>query len=202
MKSIYSFILSSVILTSLSGCEPFAIASTAVVGTTLAEERSAGDKVDDNIIQLKIKEKYTQAETREILLRVSVSVMEGRVMLTGSVSEQKYSDSASDIAWKTRGVKEVINEIEVGEKEPKDRAKDLFISSTISSKLLFEKDLKSLNYIVDVNDQVVFLLGIAQNKNELNRALKIASEVKGVQKVVNHVILKNDPRRTANQTGR
>jgi len=121
--------------------------------------------------------------------------MEGRVMLTGSVQGEQYKTQASELTWNVRGVKEVINEIEVDKKELSDRAKDMFIASTVRSKLLLEKDLRSINYVVDVNHGIVFLLGIAQDNNELSRALKIASMVKGVQKVVNHVIIKDDPRR-------
>ena len=116
-------------------------------------------------------------------------------MLTGSVQGEQYKTQASELTWNVRGVKEVINEIEVDKKELSDRAKDMFIASTVRSKLLLEKDLRSINYVVDVNHGIVFLLGIAQDNNELSRALKIASMVKGVQKVVNHVIIKDDPRR-------
>jgi osmotically-inducible protein OsmY len=44
---------------------------------------------------------------------------------------------------------------------------------------------------------VVYLLGVAQDQNELNRAIKAAGSIKGVRKIVNHVIMKNDPRRNA-----
>lgn len=191
-----SWLLVATSLVALSACEPLTLASTAVIGVGMTEERSAGDKIDDNIIQLKIKEKYLQAEASEILSRVSVSCMEGRVLLSGSVGDFKYSQEAEKLAWQTRNVREVINEIEVGNKTPKDRAQDLFIISAINSKLLLEQDLKSSNYIVDANDGVAFLLGIAQDDLEMRKAMKIASQVKGVKKVVNHVILKSDSRRS------
>jgi osmotically-inducible protein OsmY len=182
-------------LMGISGCMPLAAISTGIVGTTIAEERTAGDKLNDSIITVKIKDHYTQTEISEMLSRISVHSMEGRVLLTGSVTDKKYAAEAAKIAWKVKGVREVINEVEINSKDIKDRAKDLFIESTIESKLLFEKDLSSINYVVDVNNGVVYLLGIAQNDDELKRALQIARSTKGVKKVVNHVIMKDDPRR-------
>lgn len=194
MKIIFNLLI-AIVLLNTSGCVPLTAISTTMVGTTIAEERTAGDKLNDSIITIKIKDHYTQTEVSEMLSRISVNSMEGRVLLTGSVINKKYSEEAAKMAWQVKGVKEVINEIEINNKGMKDRAKDLFIESTIESKLLLEKDLSSINYIVDVNNGVAYLLGIAQNEDELKRSLQIARSTKGVRKVVNHVILKNDPRR-------
>ncbi len=179
----------------LTSCMEVAAVSSAVVGTTIAEERSAGDRMDDTVIMMKIKEAFLQKDFNEMLGRISVISHEGRVLLTGSVTDQKYADEAVKMAWEIRGVKEVLNELETSQKDLKDYTKDSFIANTIRSKLLLEKDLRSVNYSVDVNNSVAFLIGVAQNQNELDRALKIASSVKGVRKVVNYVILKDDPRR-------
>ncbi len=190
-------ILAAAVLLPISACVPFAAAGTAVVGTTIAEERSVGDKIDDNIIEIKVKEAYLQNETSEMFERISVNAIEGRVLLTGSVKSVQYRIGAEELAWKISGVKEVINEIVIDKKELSDHAKDMWIASAVRSKLLFEKDLRSINYLVDVNNGTVFLLGLAQDEGELNRAIKIASTVKGVKNVVNHVILVDDPRRNA-----
>jgi osmotically-inducible protein OsmY len=89
----------------------------------------------------------------------------------------------------------VLNEIETSPKDIKDYTKDTLIANTVRSKLLFEKDLRSVNYSVDVNNGAVYLIGVAQNQAELDKALKITSSAKGVKRVVNYVILKDDPRR-------
>lgn len=183
------------ILLLLASCAPIVAATSVAVGTTAADERSAGTVVDDNIIMMKIKEDLLQEDLDEMLTKIAVTVTEGRVMFTGSVSEEKYAKQAVGFAWKTNGVKEVINELVVSKKEIKDTAKDTFIANSVRSRLLLEKDLRSVNYAVEANNSVVYLLGIAQDEDERKRALKIASSVKGVRKVVNHVILKSDKRR-------
>ena len=179
----------------LPSCTPVTAVSSTVAGITVAKESSAGTVLDDTIITANIKNDFVQTEVNELLSRISVNTNEGRVMLTGSVNDRKYAVEAIKIAWNTKGVKEVINEVEISQKGPETRAKDAFIEAQIKGKYLVEKNLASVNYTVDVNNAKVYVLGIAQSQNELSRALTIASEVNGVEKVVSHVTLKDDPRR-------
>lgn len=194
-KYVFSALMLAAIPVITTGCLPTVMASTAVVGTTIVEDRTAGDKLDDNIISVKIKDSFIREDLEEIMAKVTVSVYEGRVMLTGSVTKEEYSHKAVDMSWKVLGVKEVINEIQVATREMKDLAKDTFIANTVRSKLLLEKNLKSVNYIVDAQAGVVYLLGLAQDDAELRKAIDIARGVKGVRQVVSHVLMKNDPRR-------
>lgn len=180
---------------SVTGCFPAFVGGTALIGSTIAEERSTGDQIDDNLIMVKIKDQYAQYDITEVFERVSVTVFEGRVLLTGSVTTHEFQEQAGQLAWKVSGVKEVINEIEVSDKELTDRAKDAWISSAIRSKLLIAKGVNSLNFAVDTNNQVVFLIGIAQNEEELETVLNTAASIKGVKRVVSHITMKNDPRR-------
>lgn len=188
-------LIAGILVLNITACVPMVGVGSTIVGTTIVQERSAGDKLDDELIMLKIKESYTQTEFNELLGRVSVNVFEGRVLLTGSVRDKKYLDKAVDIAWKIRGVKEVLNELVISQKEFKDHAKDALIANTIRSKLLLEKEFSSLNYTVDVNEGVVYLLGVSQTSLESRKAIEIARSVKGVKQVVNYVIPKDDPRR-------
>ena len=193
-RILYIAILSFYVL-SISGCL-FAGSFAAVqTGTVIAQEKSAGSAVDDTVITSKIKSEFAQKAFGNLFSRISVNVSESRVMLTGSVTDESYIQQAESIAWKVLGVKEVINELIVSDKALKDRAKDAWISTQIKAKFLLQKHFDSLNYVPDVNNQIVYLLGIAQNQEELDTALEIASSIKGVEKVVNHVILKSDARR-------
>lgn len=188
-------LIAGILVLTLTSCAPIVGVSSAIVGTTIAQERTAGDKLDDELIVLKIKEAYTQTEFNELLGRISVNAFESRVLLTGSVKDQKYLDKAVELAWKVRGVKEILNELVISQKEFKDHAKDSLIANTVRSKFLLEKDFNSLNYTVDVNEGVVYLLGVSQNSLEARKAIEIARSVKGAKQVVNYVISKDDPRR-------
>ncbi len=179
----------------LNGCAVVAPLSVATTGMVATDERSMGSIVDDKTIANRIRYELSQVDWYKAFGAINVNVFEGRALLTGSVSEQKYIDDAIRIAWSVRGVHEVINEIQIASRKLLDSTKDVWIANEIRTKFLLEKNFMSSNYVVDVNHSVVYLLGIAQSKVELDKALLITSGIGGVSKVISHVILKDDPRR-------
>jgi osmotically-inducible protein OsmY len=62
---------------------------------------------------------------------------------------------------------------------------------------MFDGAVKNINYTVDVENGVVYLMGIAQDQDELDRVIATARDISDVKKVVNHVLLKSDPRRNS-----
>ena len=183
-----------------TGCAPVIIPTgVASTGVIVSQERSVNDNVRDKTILTKIKGYYAYHNINDVLLKVNVNVFEGRVMLTGSVISEIYVRQAEEWIWSINGVKEVINEIVV---EPnyaiQHTVEDKWIESQIDTKLFLEKSIQTANYIVKVNSSIVYLLGVAQNEKELNSVLRIVSRTNGVKKVVNHVMLKTDPRRCTN----
>ncbi len=180
----------------LSGCVQAILATVAEVGLSVAQERTVGDAVDDAGIMLQIKEAYLQKDVNELTTAVSIEVIEGRVFLTGSVHDPATRINAVRLAWQPKGVKEVINEIQVSKNRGlKQIAKDNGISSQISGKMLLNEDIKSINYSIETVNQIVYVMGIAQNADESELVTDIARTVKGVKRVVSHVRLKDDPLR-------
>ena len=191
--SITALIISSTLLNT--GCGVLIpVAATTTAGMVALDERSSGELIDDNVIITKVKSEFSKNNASNLLTKIGVNSYEGRVMLTGTLKDEEYVDEAAKRAWAVHGVKEVINELVVAP-TPKNKANDIWISSQIKTKFLLEKHFDSLNYQYDVNDAIVYLLGVAQDQDELERALKICSNINGVTKVVNHVILKSDERR-------
>lgn len=171
-------------------------AGAGATGYSVAQERSAGDTIDDITIRTKINSLYIQKDVNDLYAGVSIEVNEGRVLLTGNVENPDSKVEAVRLAWQPQGVKEVINEIEVRNKTSlRNDAKDAWITTQVKSKLLLEKNVRSINYNVETVNAVVYLIGIAQDENELDVATVVASKVKGVKKVVSHVRLKEDPLR-------
>ena len=126
----------------------------------------------------------------------NVKVVEGRVALTGKVKTADTSVDAVRIAWQPDGVKEVINEIQVVENPSlKEIWQSKWIKTQSIAKITATKDVRSLNYSLEVVNGIVYLMGIAQDIDELNTVTNQISTIKGVKKVVSHVRLKNDPRR-------
>ena len=72
-----------------------------------------------------------------------------------------------------------------------DYADDLVMKTKIKAKLLINKDIFNLNYSVEVVNGVVYLIGIAQNKDELDRVINISENTYGVKNVISYVRLKD-----------
>lgn len=198
-RSAYSFFATAAMLMavpSLSGCVPVVAGGVAATGVGVAQERSIGSAIDDTTISTAIRSNFTQNNFNELLVGIGVEVLEGRVLLTGKTSSQPVADEAVRLAWQVKGVKEVINEIQVGQGYGAQKlAQDGWITTQIRSRMALEKNLRSINYKVETVNGVVYVLGIAQNAQEMNKALHIARTTKYVQRVVSHVILRGDPRR-------
>jgi osmotically-inducible protein OsmY len=194
MQNIFLIFL-IVIETTLSGCAALLPISVAGTAAFVSDERSLGKIIDDKLIYTNITSELSKKGGGQMFMAVNVTVLEGRVLLTGNVGSKTHIDEAVKTAWSVHGVKEVINCLLVNMKPIGNSANDILIEKAIESRLLLEKKLMSTNYKVIVNNNEAYILGIAQSEEEMNKVLHIASNSKGVSKVVNYIILKNDIRR-------
>ena len=100
------------------------------------------------------------------------------------------------ITWSIEGVREVINQIEISNRGGFiDFARDAWITTKLTVKLTVDSQIKAINYSIDTVDGHVFIMGIAQNQDELNRVQSHAQDVSYVRRVTSHAVLKNDPSR-------
>ena len=181
----------------LSGCAGLLVGVAATAGLEIAKERSVGDAVDDLTIRTELNQLFFE-ENYELFQEVSFGVIEGRVLLKGSVPTPEDRIRALRLAWQAGGVREVINEIQVNDESGfLDYARDTWISAQLKGKLLLDTDVLSINYSIETVNGTVYLLGIAQNDAELARVTAHAHSIADVKRVVSHVVLKDDPRRPA-----
>ena len=180
----------------LSGCAGAVIGAGATTATAAAEERGLEGAVDDAKIRAEINHLWFQRDI-EMYRQVTLTIKEGRVLLTGTVPNADARVEAVRLAWQPAGVREVLNEIKVTGEDSSGGSglSDFAISQKMKTKLLFDKEVRNINYTVDVNESVIYLMGIAQSEAELERVIAYARDISGVRGVVNHVRLKNDPRR-------
>ncbi len=196
MKKNISFLCFVVfILGAVSGCGVVGPLVVATTGAVLSDERSIGAMIDDKILLRKVKAAYSSSGIEDLKTHVKILVVEGRVLLVGNVAKESYAEDAVRLAWEVRGVKDVMNEIQCDKRTVLEEASDIWIVGQINSKLTVERNILSTNYKVAANKGVVYLLGIAQNQEELEHVLRVLSTVNGVKKIVNYVILKDDPKR-------
>jgi len=180
---------------SLSACAGVVVGGAATVGVAAVQERSVGDAVDDASIEFRVKDKFLE-QSDKLFTRVSVDSVEGRVLLSGTVESPDDRVDVARMTWQVEGVKEVFNEVEVRDRGGLiDYFKDVRIANELRLKMLTDKEISALNYSVETVNSVIYLMGIAQNQPELERVTGHASNIKGVERVVSFVVLKDDPRR-------
>ncbi|MFK7942257.1 MAG: BON domain-containing protein [Paracoccaceae bacterium] len=178
-----------------------AIGTGAVVTRTVLEERSTMAALQDAEIQISLNNRFLN-NSAELFDDVSTSVIEGRVVLKGSVPRREHKITATRLTWETPGVSNVTDELTVkGDSSAADYVEDAWISNQIRVGLLADSDVSSVNYNVETVDRVVHLTGLARSRRELGRVIDRAAGIAGVERVVSHVLTIDDPRRQVTSAG-
>ena len=194
-----SFIFSSFLLISsalaLSGCVNAAIGIGTAAVAASTTEKGFSTSVSDSVIQTKLSDSFIQT-SQSIFLNVETSVNDGSVLLTGKLKTQEEKITATRLSWEIRGVREVINEIQLSEASSfKSSAKDLAASAQLRAALIRDADISSLNFSIDVVNGIVYLSGVAENEEERERVVTHAQELRFVKQVVSYIILIYDRRK-------
>jgi len=184
--SLLSFIFIS---SFLSGCTAL-VGAGATVGVAAVQERGVKGRAKDLKIEALVLEKFVKAGIKLIAV-IGAEVYEGRVLLTGASKNTKITDKAVKLAWSVEGVKDVINEIQVGKSSGiANMAQDSWITAQLKSNITFDSNIYSINYTIETVNGTIYLIGIAQNKKELERVKQYAANIKFVQNIISHVRIK------------
>lgn len=182
------------ILLSLPGCMTAAVTAGTSAGVAAAEERSISDNATDQRIRLEISNLWFKKSV-EIFRKLDLTVNEGKVLITGKVQKLEDKMTAVQLAWDVPGVRQVIDEIQVGSSSGvSGYAKDSWIVLSLRTSMIADKQIVSINYTIDSVDGKVYLMGIAQNNEERQRLINLARNVSGVRDVVSYVRLRTEGR--------
>ena len=174
----------------LGGCGVLVVGGAAVGATVVAQDRPVKEAFSDTAIQASVDRKLLEFSV-DIFQKVDVSVVEGRVLLTGLVPKPQNRLDAARLAWQADGVSEVINEIEIKDKSGlSDAARDTWITTKLRSKITFDDQINSVNYTIDTVNQRIYLTGIAQSQDELDRVTAYARDIDYVRSVIPYVRVK------------
>ncbi len=181
----------------LAACSPVgtAIGVGAAAGTAMQQERGFGQAVEDNRIELAI-DHLLFAEDGALYARVRPVVHDGRVLLVGAVRDEDDRATALRLAGSVRGVLDVVDELQIAPDYGLGaRARDEAVTAELRARLLMDGDVYSSNYDLETVDGVVYLFGLARDAEERSRVAAHAAGVAYVRDVVDHVMLRDDPRR-------
>ena len=189
---------SMVVLTSsalaLSGCVGAAVGIGTAAVAASTTEKGFSTSVADGVIETKLVDRFIQNDAA-LITGIEKSVNNGSVLLTGRVETIEQKVLATKLAWEIKGVREVVNEVQVTQDNSlRDKAKDLAASAQLRAALIGDQNISSLNFSIDVVNGIVYLSGVASNEIEKERVIAHAQELRFAKKVVNYIILETDKR--------
>jgi len=174
---------------ALGGCAGVVVGGGALVGTAAYQERGVRGVARDLATATKLRTQLLDAGEAYVT-GVGIEVYEGRVLMTGIIADEGKRAEAVRVVWKTEGVKDVINEIQAGESSLRDFAKDSWVTTQLKSKITFDEKIMAINYSIETVNGIVYLIGIAQNQEELDRILAHAKAIDYVRRIISHVRVK------------
>ena len=132
---------------------------------------------------------------KNYLLSVKSKVLDGRIFLTGKVNEPEEKLKLTKIAWETKGVRSVRNDIKIKEAfNFKQSAKDLLITSQLRAALVLNKSIKATNYQIDTYKKKIYVYGIALTSDEKDLVVNEAKEILDVEDVIASILIVDDLR--------
>jgi len=177
----------------LGACTPVVVGAGVTAGVAAAQERGLTGAVADTKIRLQINRLWLQ-ESAALYTKINLQVQDGRVLLSGQVPAPEARVTAVRLAWQAEGVAEVINEIGLGDTSSLlDAARDQWIAAELRARLLTDAAIASINYSIETVNGSVYLIGVAQDPAELDRALTHARSIRYVRRVLNYMRLKTAP---------
>ena len=164
-------------------------------GVSIAfDPRSLGTQIDDSVMQKNLSTRMILRD-KSYLLSISTNVLDGRIFLTGKVDDPEEKLQLTKLAWETKGVRSVKNDIKIKEEfNFKKSAKDLLITSQLRAALIFNKKIKATNYQIDTYKKKIFIYGISLNSDEREEVISEAKEILDVEDVIASIVLVKDLR--------
>ena len=193
MKNKYLLFLFALML--LNGC--IGTSSQGLFGTGVSvaiDPRSLGTQIDDNLMQKNLTARLILND-KKYLLSINIKVLDGRIFLTGKVEDPEEKLKITKMAWETKGVRSVRNNVIIKEEfNFKQSATDLLITSQLRTALVINKNIKSTNYNIDTYKKKIYIYGIAQTKDEQKEVIKEGKAIPDVERVIASILLVEDLR--------
>lgn len=187
----------------LSGCLVVAAAGTGSgIGYVATEDRSLRQNADDIVTCTQAIQLWAQFNT-QLNDDLNCHTYDGRMLVTGNVPTDAWRDEAIKRAWQAKNVKEVYDEITVGQGSGfMSDAHDAVTTQKLKAQLLADSDVRSNNYIITTENRVVYIIGSAHSEAEEQRVIDRARAMSGVRHVITYIrIDSNAPAATAGASG-
>lgn len=165
-----------------AGCFPLAATGLVVGSIALTDRRTLGAQTEDTMIEFKAGRRIS--EQMRYPGGISVTSYNRRVLLTGQVANAEDKRRAEQLVARIDNVRAVHNELQIAG-QPGLTATAADTTTTTAVKLAFaeDKEIPAGSIKVVTESGAVFLMGLV-TQNEAQKASRVASRVRGVQRVV------------------
>lgn len=197
------WVLFFVVSLCLTGCSGIGVATGigAATGVAAVKEGGLRQTMSDTQIKASINDLWFKYNL-ETFAKLHLNVNQGRVLVTGIVQNPEHRLEAIRLVWTVDGVQQVINEIQVAESEGiKGYARDAWISTRLRAQLTVNKYVQSLNYSIETVQATVYLMGVAQDQDELDRVIDVARSIPHVRQVVSYTKMSGSEADTGSADG-
>ena len=179
----------------LTGC--VGVSSKGIFGTGVSvalDPRSIGTQIDDSVMQKNLSARLLIMD-RKYFLSIKSKVIDGRIFLTGKIDDPEEKLKITKLAWETKGVRSVRNDIKIKEKfNFKQSAKDILITSQLRTALILNKEIKATNYQIDTYKKKIYVYGIALTSDEKELVINEAKDILDVEDVIASILIVDDLR--------
>ena len=181
------------LLVLLSACVGSSTSGVFGTGVSIAlDPRTLGTQIDDSIMQKNLLARLTLTE-KKYLVKLSVKVLDGRIFLSGKVDEPEEKLKITKMAWETKGVRSVKNNIAIKQKfSLKNVTKDVLITSQLRTALILNKNVKASNFNIDTINQKTYVFGIANDENEKKEIIQEAKQIVDLKELVTSILMVSD----------
>jgi len=166
----------------LQACAPMVVGGFVGGTMVVTDRRTSGTQLEDEGIEIKASSRIKEALNSKV--HVNLVSYNRQVVVTGEASNERDVKYISEIVSQVENVKAVLNEVQVATFSTfSARSQDVLIQSKVKASLVDNKDIFASAFKVHAERGVIYLMGRVTQR-EADRAVEIARNVSGVQKVV------------------
>ena len=159
-----------------------------------SKEKGIGTTLSDTIIKTKISNLIFKKDFC-LIADTKITVNNGSVLFTWKVNDPETRIEFTKIAWSVKGVNEVNNEIQISNTSSlRNIARDISSMGEIRARIMTDKKINSLNFSIDVVNDIAYLSGVASNAEEMGLVKANASSSRFIKEVYNYITLTDDTR--------
>jgi osmotically-inducible protein OsmY len=188
------FTITILFLFTFQSCAPIiGVLGVASVGSAV-KEKGIGTSINDGIIHTKILNKIFKFNST-ISPDIKISVDNASVLVTGKIKKPEEKIKITQMIWEIKGVKEVNNELQITDTTNiKNIARDIASVAEIRTRIMRDERVNSLNFSIDVVNDIAYISGFSENKEEVKLVTDHATKARFVKEIFNYVTINDDNR--------